>query len=161
MADRNTIKLKLPAWVRSFKFTFECRKPGPMAINVFMREPLDSELPSGTACCTDASKTPTMKPGVLTDWLEDQAIQAVEAGAHIIDDSKTEPESEPAAEDTAQVLVGSTGQLLDDPAKCIMPAPNDSKTEPESEPEPQTPIEFTKWYEANKAIHIFVLYYDY
>jgi hypothetical protein len=42
-----------------------------------------------------------------------------------------------------------------------MPAPDDSETEPESEPEPQTPIEFTKWYEANKAVRIFVLYYDY
>ncbi|KAG2046441.1 hypothetical protein BDR06DRAFT_977477 [Suillus hirtellus] len=125
MADHNTINLKLPVWVKLFKFTFEYSKPGPMAIDISMQEPLDWELPSGTACCTDASKPPAMKPGA------------------------------------AQVLVGSTTrQLLDNPAK-IMPVPNDSETEPELEPKAQTLKEFTKWYEANKAMHVFVLYYDY
>ncbi|KAG1868373.1 hypothetical protein DFJ58DRAFT_723630 [Suillus subalutaceus] len=149
MADRDTIKLELPAWVRSFKFTFECRKLGPMAIDVSMREPLDLELPSGTACCADASETPTMKPGVLTDWLEDQTA----AEARVIDDNETEPESEPPAENTKC--------LVDDPAKCAGPVPDNSEMEPESEPEAQTPVEFTIWYEANKDVRIFILYYDY
>ncbi|KAG1727961.1 uncharacterized protein EDB91DRAFT_1086262 [Suillus paluster] len=129
--DHNTIRLELPVWVRSFKFTFECRTPGPMAVNIYMREPLNSE-------------------------------------AWAVKDSKTELQSEPAAENlrcAAQALVSGTGQLVKDgkagpgtkglihlqnvPAKCAGPVPDDNKTEPESEPEAQTPVEFTTWYEAD------------
>ncbi|KAG2047460.1 hypothetical protein BDR06DRAFT_976699 [Suillus hirtellus] len=97
--DCNTIKIELPTQMRLFKFT---------------------------CMCTDASKMPIMKLGVLTDWLEDQTIQCKsfleQAGACIINDSETELESEPAPKDlnhAAQVLVSSIRQLVGDPAGML------------------------------------------
>ncbi|KAG1732622.1 uncharacterized protein EDB91DRAFT_1338273 [Suillus paluster] len=36
----NMIKLKLPAQLKTFKFTFECRRPGPITVEISMRKPL-------------------------------------------------------------------------------------------------------------------------
>ncbi|KIK33062.1 hypothetical protein CY34DRAFT_792418 [Suillus luteus UH-Slu-Lm8-n1] len=143
MAEHNTIKLMLPASVKSFKFTFECRKPGPMAIDISMREPFDSELPSSAVYGFDPSEMSTTKPGNLTNWLANQTAQrnsflaqVAKAAPQVIDScSVTEPESEPPH---------------DDPAKCAGPVLDNSETESESEPEAATPPDFTIWYEANK-----------
>ncbi|KAG1764944.1 hypothetical protein EDD22DRAFT_951404 [Suillus occidentalis] len=142
MAEHNTIKLVLPASVKSFKFTFECRKPGPMAIDISMREPLDSEPPSSAVFSFDPSEMSTTKLGNLTNWLADQTAQhnsflaqVAKAAPQVIDSSVTEPES---------------GPPRDDPANCAGPVLDDSETEPESEPEAATPPDFTIWYEANK-----------
>ncbi|KAG1773767.1 hypothetical protein EDD22DRAFT_946642 [Suillus occidentalis] len=151
MAARNAIKLELPVEVKAFKFTFECRTPGPITVEISIGKPpqqLSSQ--AGIVEGPDISDTHTETPGVLDDWLKAQKTQyqsflsdVVKGGPPVVDDSVTEPESEPAAEDikcAAQVLVSSTEQLVD-----II---DESVTEPESEP--ATPVEFYRWYHAKK-----------
>ncbi|KAG2052952.1 hypothetical protein BDR06DRAFT_972639 [Suillus hirtellus] len=135
MAACNAIKLELPMDVKTFKFTFECRTPGPVMLSP----------QAGTVKGPNISSIHTEVPGALGNWLG-----AVEAGPPVVDDSVTEPESELAAEDlkhtSAQALV-STGPLVDD-----------SKTEPESEletkDEPATPAEFYHWYNTGNFKHV-------
>ncbi|KAG1830974.1 hypothetical protein DFJ58DRAFT_736786 [Suillus subalutaceus] len=156
MAARNAIKLELPVEVKAFKFTFECRTPGPITVEISIGKPLQQlSSQAGIAEGRDTSDTHTETPGVLNNWLKDQKVEyqsfllsAAKAGPPVVDDSVTEPESEPTVEElnrAARVLVSSTGQLVD--------AVDDSVTEPESDiqppfesPEPATPVEFTRWY---------------
>ncbi|KAG1719075.1 hypothetical protein EDD22DRAFT_1031005 [Suillus occidentalis] len=127
MATCDHIKLELPMDVKRFQFTFECRTPGPISR-------------TGTVKAPDASGIHTEVPGALSSWLG-----AVEAGPPVVDDSVTEPESELVPEHlkrTPQALVSTA------------PPVDDSVTEPESVPEtrdePATPVEFYRWYHANK-----------
>ncbi|KAG2740145.1 hypothetical protein P692DRAFT_20881200 [Suillus brevipes Sb2] len=147
MAARNAIKLELPVEVEAFKFTFECRSPGPITIEISIgKPPQQLSLQAGIVEGPDTSGAHTEMPGVLDDWLKAQKTQyqsflldVVKGGPLVVDESVTEPESEPTAEDikcAAQVLVSSTEQLVD-----II---DESMTEPESEP--ATPVEFYRWY---------------
>ncbi|KAG1881860.1 hypothetical protein C8R48DRAFT_766833 [Suillus tomentosus] len=151
MAPRDAIKLELPVGVKTFKFTFECRTPGPVAIEISIRKPLRPlSSQEGSVERTDTSDVHTETPGVLDNWLKDQKFEyqsfllsAAKAGPPVVDDSVTEPELEPIAEEL------KTGQPVD--------AVDDSMTEPESDiqppfesPEPATPVEFTHWYNMKK-----------
>ncbi|KAG2101119.1 uncharacterized protein F5147DRAFT_776846 [Suillus discolor] len=159
MAARDAIKLELPVGVKTFKFTFECRTPGPIAIEISIRKPLQPlSSQAGSVEGPDTSDVHTETPGVLNNWLKDQKVEyqsfllsAAKAGPPVVDDSVTEPESEPTAEELVSFsqLYSSTGQLVE--------AVDDSVTEPESDiqppfesPEPAMPVEFTRWYNMKK-----------
>ncbi|KAG2144309.1 hypothetical protein DEU56DRAFT_754360 [Suillus clintonianus] len=101
--DHNTIRLELPAWVRSFKFTFECRKPGPMAVDdsemEMQSEPATENLRcaaqalvSGTGQLVNDSK---VEPG--TKGLTQPQTSTAKCAGPVIDDSEMEPELEPEA----------------------------------------------------------------
>ncbi|KAG2364719.1 hypothetical protein BDR07DRAFT_1482200 [Suillus spraguei] len=142
MAVRDAIKLELPMGVKTFKFTFECRTPGHIDIEISVRKSLRSlGSPAGTMGGPDTSDVHTKTPGVLNNWLESQKadyrsflLGAAKAGPPVVDDSVTEPESKPIA---------GNGMFTGPPA-------DGSETELESEiqpslksPEPATPVEFT------------------
>ncbi|KAG1721387.1 uncharacterized protein EDB91DRAFT_1088462 [Suillus paluster] len=157
MAARDAIKLELPVGVKTFKFTFECRTPGPVTIEISIQKPLQPlSSQAGAVDGPDTSDMHTETPGVLGGWLEAQKTQyqsflldIVKAGPPVVDDSMTEPESEPTAEDikrAAQVFVSSTGQLVDTVDDSVTEPKSDSGVDPKQEA--QTPVAFTCFYEA-------------
>ncbi|KAG1908427.1 uncharacterized protein F5891DRAFT_1179948 [Suillus fuscotomentosus] len=76
MAACDAIKLELPVDVKTFKFTFECRTPGPITIEISIQKPLQMLSPqAGTVKGPDISGIHTEVPGALSNWLG-----AVEAG---------------------------------------------------------------------------------
>lgn len=85
---------------------------------------------------SDSSETRTQQPSMLTRWMHAQEEQrqsflpaAIKANTRDVDESITEPESDlPDVKNTANAV-------------------DESVTEPESV-EAQTPIEFTRYYEA-------------
>ncbi|KAG1851086.1 hypothetical protein DFJ58DRAFT_729070 [Suillus subalutaceus] len=107
MAARNAIKLELPMEVKAFKFTFECRTPGPITVEISIGKPLQQlSSQAGIVEGPDTSDTHTETPGVLDDWLKAQKTQyqsflsdVVKGGPLVLDDSVTGPESELTAED--------------------------------------------------------------
>ncbi|KAG1845082.1 hypothetical protein DFJ58DRAFT_730932 [Suillus subalutaceus] len=73
MADHDTIKLELPAQLKTFKFTFECRRPGPLTIEISMQRSLkQSKSQPSTSESPDTSETQTERLEILTHWLQAQ-----------------------------------------------------------------------------------------
>ncbi|KAG2066534.1 hypothetical protein BDR04DRAFT_1121077 [Suillus decipiens] len=127
MADHDTIKLELPAQLKTFKFTFECRRPGPLTVEISMQRSLKrSKSQPSTSESLDTSETQTERPEILTHWLQ--------------------------AQETHQVFLAKIQDLTQQPNKSNAGQPvDDSETEPESDIEhlpesPATPAEFTRWY---------------
>ncbi|KAG2360448.1 hypothetical protein BDR07DRAFT_1462011 [Suillus spraguei] len=63
---RDAVKLGLPMGVKNFKFTFECRTPGPIDIEIFIRKSLRSLSSSAdTVGVPDTSNVHTETLGIL------------------------------------------------------------------------------------------------
>ncbi|KAG2136470.1 hypothetical protein DEU56DRAFT_913048 [Suillus clintonianus] len=162
----NAIKLELPVEVKAFTFTFECRTPGPITIEISIGKPLQQlSSQAGIVEGSDTSDMHTETPGVLDDWLKAQKTQyqsflsdIVKGGPPVVDDSVTEPESEPTAEDIKcadQVLISSTEKLVDIVDKSVTEPESDYDVDPEQEV--QTPVAFTRFYEGMNAV-LFLLF---
>ncbi|KAG0693941.1 hypothetical protein DFH29DRAFT_1006778 [Suillus ampliporus] len=101
MADCDTIKLELPAQLKSFNFTFECRRPGPVTVEISLQRPLKwPRSQHSTVDGPDSSETGTQKPPMLACWIGAQTelrsflSAVVKANTHEVDESITEPESD-------------------------------------------------------------------
>ncbi|KAG1854563.1 hypothetical protein F4604DRAFT_1932611 [Suillus subluteus] len=78
MADHDTIKLELPAQLKTFKFTFECRRPGPLTVEISMQRSLkQSKSQPSTSESPDTGETQTERPEILTHWLQAQETRQV------------------------------------------------------------------------------------
>ncbi|KAG1855278.1 hypothetical protein F4604DRAFT_2042468 [Suillus subluteus] len=73
MTDHNTIKLELPARLKSFNFTFECRRPGPVTVEISSQRALKRPRSQhGIMDSPDTSEMRTQKPPMLARWIDAQ-----------------------------------------------------------------------------------------
>ncbi|KAG1740078.1 hypothetical protein EDD22DRAFT_851868 [Suillus occidentalis] len=104
MADHDTIRLVLPTQLKSFNFTFECRRPGPVTVEISLQRPLKWLRSQHSIVNTgsDSSEMRTQQPSMLTHWMDTQEESLTYRMLKtqwmlVLDESITEPESEPEA----------------------------------------------------------------
>ncbi|KIK33674.1 hypothetical protein CY34DRAFT_18224 [Suillus luteus UH-Slu-Lm8-n1] len=103
----NSIKVELPVDIQAFSFTFETSTPGPVTVEIAIRKSLKRSRAEMLEA-TDGNDTDTQRPHIVSRWREeqrleflntqfllDEAIKANKANK-LVDESVTEPESEPA-----------------------------------------------------------------
>ncbi|KAG2028852.1 hypothetical protein BDR03DRAFT_988136 [Suillus americanus] len=115
--NHDTIKLELPARLKSFNFTLECRGPGPVTVEMSLQRALKRPRSQhGILDSLDTSEMGTQKPPMLARWIDAQVevlfwctyylvlnglkqrrsflSAVVKADSHEVDESVTEPESD-------------------------------------------------------------------
>ncbi|KAG0701853.1 hypothetical protein DFH29DRAFT_875593 [Suillus ampliporus] len=150
MADCDTIKLELPAQLKSFNFTFECSRPGPVTVEISLQRPLKwPRSQHSTMDGPDSSETGTQKPPMLARWIDAQTERqsflsaVVKTNTRGVDESIIEPESDlPGVKNINITPTTVVDESVTEPE-------TDSKIDPSQEV--QTSVEFTRYYEAQLA----------